>query len=302
MVVIGALGASYFEVGTAFAEGPRANDTVSAQLFFERGRDAAARNDPAEACRNFEESLRLDFAVGTLFNLANCEEQLGRLASAWQHLREGIDRLDANDPRRAQAAASAKTLEAQLPRLDVRLAAGASGQVLRDGVELEGLSLGSPLPVNPGVHVVTVRAEGRADARYEVTLAKGEQRSLVVAPGLLKGGPDATETKKTHPALRTTAWVTGGVGVAGLGLGLVTGALALDKSKVVDGHCDANHTCDGDGLDALDSAKSMATISTISITAGAALLATGVVLWFVSKPTVDRERAAVTGSPALVRF
>lgn len=293
MIVLGALGAP----ATALAEPA---DTVSAQVFFERGRDAAARHDPTEACRNFEESLRLDVAVGTLFNLANCEEQLGRVASAWQHLHEGIDRLDANDPRREQAIASAKALESQLPRLDVRLAPGASGHVMRDGVELEGLSLGSSLPVNPGLHMVTVRAEGRADARYEVTLAKGEQRSLVVAPGLPKNDSVATKTT-THPALRATAWVTGGVGAAGLGLGLVTGALAWDKSKTIHEHCDTNGTCDDEGLDALSSSKPLTTISTIGCAAGAALLATGIVLWFVSKPTLERERVAA-GPPALVRF
>lgn len=286
----------------AFAEpgAPPRSDTVSAQLFFERGRDAAARNDPAEACRNFEESLRLDFAVGTLFNLANCEEQLGRVASAWQHLHEGIDRIDANDPRREQAVASAKALEPQLPRLDVRLAPGAPARVLRDGVELEGLSLGSPLPVNPGVHVVTVRAEGRAEARYEVTLEKGEQRALVVAPGLPK--PDSLETKPTtHSALRTSAWVTGSVGAAGLGLGLVTGALALGKSRTIHDHCDSNHACDDEGYDALQSSKPLTAIATIGCAAGAAMLATGVVLWFVSKPSLDRDRG-LAGRPVLVRF
>src|SRR5687768_12013927 len=37
-----------------------------------------------EACSKFEESDRLDHAMNTLFNLADCYEKIGRIASAWE--------------------------------------------------------------------------------------------------------------------------------------------------------------------------------------------------------------------------
>ena len=93
---------------------PPPSDAVSAQLFFQRGRDAATGGDASAACSFFEESLRFESAVGTLFNLASCKTDLGELASAWQYLREGIDRLDERDPRRKAAEATSRALESRV--------------------------------------------------------------------------------------------------------------------------------------------------------------------------------------------
>jgi hypothetical protein len=262
-----------------------ASDGASAQVFFERGRQAAARGDAAEACKNFEESLRLDLAVGTLFNLARCEQDLGRLANAWQHLREGIDRLEEKDPRRKQAIAAANELEPRVPRLAVKLAPGTSGKVFRDGVELASLSLASPLPVNPGHHVIVVRASGRAEASYEVDLREGEQRTIDVAPGKTLPGEssDRAQAKPRSSPLRTTGWATAGVGAGALAVGLVTGAIALERSLVVHDHCDDANVCDDTGMDALASSKQFGGIATVTTIAGAALIATGVVLVILGK-------------------
>src|SRR5689334_6484425 len=53
-----------------------------AERFFEQGRAAMARGNFADACVAFEKSARLDPAVGTLANLAMCQERLGRTAEA----------------------------------------------------------------------------------------------------------------------------------------------------------------------------------------------------------------------------
>lgn len=281
---------------SARAEGPPSTDAAAAQLFFERGRDAASRGDAAAACQNFEESLRLDLAVGTLFNLARCEQDLGRLASAWQHLREGIDRLEEHDPRRAPALAAADELEPRVPRLEVRLANQAEGRVFRDGVELANLSLGTALPVNPGVHTVTVKKAGHVDAKYTIELAEGASRTIDVAPG-----PPDVHSNETPPArggaLRTAGWIAGGVGVASLGVGLVTGAFALERSNVAHAHCDSSGACDQRGLDALDASKNLGALSTATVAVGAGLLVGGLLLVVLGKPS-----ASATARPAVVQF
>src|SRR5258708_23407364 len=57
--------------------------SAAAETLFNDARAAMAKKQLDVACEKFRESDRLDPAVGTHFNLANCEEQRGHLASAW---------------------------------------------------------------------------------------------------------------------------------------------------------------------------------------------------------------------------
>jgi TolA-binding protein len=71
--------------GSARAE-PR--DPATAEVLFRTGRLHSLAGEYAAVCPLFAESLRLDPAPGTLLNLADCEEHIGRTATAWAHFRE----------------------------------------------------------------------------------------------------------------------------------------------------------------------------------------------------------------------
>jgi TolA-binding protein len=58
--------------------GPRA----AAQATFEHARELMSQGKFAEACAKFQESFGLDPAIGSLLNLAVCEEKLGRIDRA----------------------------------------------------------------------------------------------------------------------------------------------------------------------------------------------------------------------------
>src|SRR5262249_18357787 len=72
---------------SASAEDPRA----AAQAAFVEGRRLADAGDFAAAATRFEESDRLDPALGTTLNLAACYERAGRLASAARAFRRGVE-------------------------------------------------------------------------------------------------------------------------------------------------------------------------------------------------------------------
>lgn len=305
------LGALLILPCTATAQG---RDRAGAEALFRAGREAAERGDHATACQRFEESNRLDPALGTLFNLADCEEKIGKLASAWQRFREVAQRLSPTDERSGIARDRAAALEPRLPKLVLRLAEGAPPEavVVRDGVELGPASLGLGLPVDPGQHSVIVRAPGRVDRHYDLSLAEGEAREL----HLEVGAPEpavATEISPPQPQLhsgtsselnvlspsestspsRTAGYVLTGVGAAGLVAGFVTGGLALSRKSEMEDNCDARGACNQTGLDAAESGDTFATISTVTFGVGALGVALGTVLLLTSG---DESRSVSVGA------
>jgi hypothetical protein len=160
-------------------------DPAAAEALFQEGRRLIKSGAFHPACAKFEESFRLDPAAGTLANLADCEETLGRTASAWQHWRQASDLMVKKDPRRRHALQRAALLEKLVPTLQIALEPGvpASSQVKRDGVTLGQASLGVPLPADPGHHVIHVSAPGRETSRFDLILVEGEKRVQLVAPG-----------------------------------------------------------------------------------------------------------------------
>ncbi|HEY1537386.1 MAG TPA: hypothetical protein VGF76_25370, partial [Polyangiaceae bacterium] len=137
-----------------------ARDPAAAEELFRQGRAASQKKDFTTACAKFRESNRLDPAVGTVFNIADCEEKLGRLATSWTLFQEVVQRLPSDDERRTIASERARALEARVPTLTIHLAHTDRTDVVvrRDGVVLGAASLETALPVDPGEHTVIVEA------------------------------------------------------------------------------------------------------------------------------------------------
>src|SRR4051812_39657412 len=99
----------------------RAQDSsAAAEALFNDAREAMARKDFDVACRKFRESDRLDPALGTRINLANCEEQRGQLATAWALFRQVQEKLPPTDARAPIARDRIAKLDARVPHLIIR--------------------------------------------------------------------------------------------------------------------------------------------------------------------------------------
>lgn len=278
------------------------SDPAAAEALFREGRALSDAGDIAGACAKFRESARLDPALGTTFNIADCEERLGHLARAWTLFDEVAQRLPASDKRRAVAQARAAGLQPRLPKLSVRLAPGApaDARVSRDGIELGPASLGTPLPVDPGEHVVVVSATGRAARQFKLIISERESRMLEVEPGpeqpagvaqplaVRHGGASAAAAARS-PAL---GYVATGVGVAGLITGAVAGALVLSKKAVVDDHCNQAKECDDEGLAASRSGKTLAVVTSVGLVTGVLGLGAGTYLILSAGSGDERAEAS----------
>src|SRR4051812_30097387 len=239
-------------------------DKAAAEALFDQGRQAMQASDFAKACGLLERSQRIDPAVGTLLYLAECYEKSGRTASAWATFREAADTADA-----AHAAERARTgrkraerLEPLLSRLTIQIAPEAqslAGLVIqRRGQQVQPALFNVPVPVDPGDYEVQASAPGYESWSQSVTVGDNAAHLSVAVPPLK---PSAAEESKTAspaspsaiatvtPAApepvpsapdssayppsggrKTLAYVLGGAGVVGVGMGSFFGVRAISKN------------------------------------------------------------------------
>ncbi|HEY5374091.1 MAG TPA: hypothetical protein VIK01_10425 [Polyangiaceae bacterium] len=280
------------------------DSAAAADVLFNDARAAMVAKKFDVACAKFRESNRLDPAVGTLFNLANCEAQRGHLVASWALYRRVLEKLQPDDPRASVAKAQVQLLDARVPRLTIR----ARGEMPADTtVNVAGYwaggpllvlspdSLNSPLPLDPGSYAISVVAPGRATREFSVTLAEGDAAEFpvfvgsstsaspprvapaaVVTPSQPIGAGD-DDDRKTRELL---AYAGIGVGAAGITLGIITGLFGLHEEALGNPNCsDATRTCNQRGYDANQSAKSLATVSTLGFVVGVLAGGAGTYLW-----------------------
>ena len=307
------LSGAVLAVALAIAVSSRAQsiDPAAATELFKQGRVLMEKGDYAGACPKFAESARLDAKVGTLLNLAECEDKLGQIAEARQHLQLAIDRARIDKDDRLQLAIDKlAAIDARVPRLTIAVAktAPAGTTVQRDGVELEGASLDNALPVDPGHHVVVAHATGYEDKTFTVDLKESEQQRIEVAPGaklpeplqpIAVAAPPKIADVDHASSTRTWGYVIGGLGVVGLGLGTVYGIVAISKNSESknDGACDANNVCNAAGKAARDDARRAGNISTFGFVVGGVAVAAGAVLILAGPSSSKPEAARIEAAP-----
>ena len=249
------------------------------------------------ACARFRDSDKLDPAVGTRFNLADCEEKRGHVATAWSLFRGVLSELAEDDDRRPIAQGRARALEPRLPYLTMRRDRETpSGVRVRvDGVELGEGSFGVPLPMDPGTHdLALVLAEGN-EQRSTFTLREGERREMPIRSSAARESADANEPAAeadlapADSTQRKWAYVTGGVGAAGVAFGAVTGIITLSKKSTANANCSDDYkVCNRAGIDANESGRTFGALSTIGLSVGVVGLAAGAYLWLTAPSAPPR--------------
>jgi hypothetical protein len=188
---------------SAWAEAPADARAASVAALTEAKRLAAAGNT-AEACAKYAESYSLDAQLDALFPLADCFEQGGKLASAYNAFRDAIEVAQrAGDARASVAEARAEKLRPRLSYLTVevlqerRLPALA---VERDGFRLGSSAWGVPMPIDAGPHVVSVSAYGYKPWQTTIDV-QGEGAAPYVDVPLLEKLPEASVVPAAPPVV-----------------------------------------------------------------------------------------------------
>ena len=170
------------QVGLASAQD---NSAAAAEALFQKGRDAMAAEDYETACACFSDSNELDPALGTLFNLALCERERGRTASAWSLYKKVVDKLPAHDLRLPVARQAVTELEARLPRLTVEVSGSFPPGAVISGNELHitEAMLGVELPVDPGEYRLSLEVPGHQPFEQLVQMSEAESKTVVLELG-----------------------------------------------------------------------------------------------------------------------
>ena len=192
--------------------------------------------------------------------------------------------------------------------------------VKRDGNDLGESAWGVPIPVDPGPHTIAASAPGHEDWSSTVQVSAKRDQAAVTVPAL-----EASPTSTAPPPVAVTpppaqpsppspspppedasrgnvqryiGVGVGAVGVVGLGVGAVFGLFANGKKSDATANCNRDLSqCNDAGVASMKSARTDATISTIGVVAGAALVTGGIVLFLTAPKAGEGKTVGVGVTP-----
>jgi hypothetical protein len=291
-------------------------DISMAEALFQEGRRLMEAGKYAEACPKFEASLRIQSALGALYQLADCQEKSGLTASAWANFLQvaASARRTGQGDRERVARTRASALEPRLSRLAIELAAGADVaglSVARDGKVIDRAALGVAVPVDPGEHLVSASAAGKktwsrkvpvtvegATEKVTIPLLEAEASVAVAStpapatpPEVAHARPQSADVARTRhepvgrrSSQRTIALVTGGLGAASVVVGAIFALQAKSKWDDARVGCPSQTNCPPAAVGDSEDANSRATVANIAFAVGAIGIGAGVALWFTAAP------------------
>jgi serine/threonine-protein kinase len=290
------------------------SSVARAQTLFDEGKTLFDADDFSAACPKLAESKELAPGIGVTLYLANCEETVGKRASALSHYREAETMAHArSDARESVARECALRLENETARIHIHLAPGSQKLTVTDNGRPVSINSNRGFPADPGSHKIRASSSGTGEWSEVVHVpdsnegVDGMTIELSVPP--LRDGATFSDhstiddragepTTTSSPSMQKAIAIgVGGVGIVGLGVGTFLGLHAKslqDESNGPGGGCNANDTCDPHGQDLRMSALSSAAASSIFFIVGGAAVVTGVVL-YATAPSSRRDVAIAVG-------
>ncbi len=235
-----------------------------------------------EALEMFRRAESEFHAVTLVLYMAHCQRMLGKLVDA-RSLYQQIagETLGPDKPNQfvtAQIQARAE-LERLRPRIPVLVLTFKGAVADRVRVTLDGalvpVSERASLALDPGEHALVATVEHAAPIHRKITLNEGVTARVELAFDL-DVEPESPPRSSAAPAV-----IAFSVGAVGLGVGAITGALALAQASDLKARCLPTNHCPAADRPSADTAKKLADASTVGLIAGGAAILTGVVLVLV---------------------
>jgi len=308
-LVLGSLSSLCASPATAQAQGPssdgdglkRAREQFAQALALQTGGDWAG------ALALLKEVAAVKPTPQVRFNIALCEERLGLLVAALgDYELAGSDaQAQKVDQVRQEVDARLESLKARVPRVVVKRGEGAdSATISLDGVSLGDSVLNSPLPVDPGPHVVEGAGAGFLPFKQAFRVAEQQTATIEVKlePLPVKPAPVVVPAPAAPPSaqtMRTAGFVVGGAGIASL---IASGAMFYLRHTAIsdlDQQCGPDRmSCPDNAQSTIDRGKLYTTLGNVTLAVGALGLGVGATLVVIGGR--QSSRASVGLAPGAV--
>jgi len=306
----------------AFAQTVDDSTRNAARSLASQGKEALDKSDWERARDLFHRAYTLVPAPTIALYEGRALVKLHRLVEAEEaFMRAARTSLDAESPepfRKAvhDAEDDLLALRGRMPKVTIVTSGpGASDpqlSVTLDGRPLASALVGVELPIDPGDHTLHAVVPGGqpTELAFSVVEKQRQRVELAVANGqasaapkpIVVATPAAAPPAPPEPQPAPSPWhkraglIVGGVGVAGLATGIITGILAGNRYSAAEQEC-TDHTCvEGSaGWDAVQSFRTLRTLSTVGYIVGGVGLAAGTTLFLTapSQPTNSARARSV---------
>ena len=291
-----------------------------ARAQFQQGLALETAGDWAGALGLLQEVAGVKMTPQVRFNIAVCEEHLGKLAAAlgdYQLAQAEAQENNATDVAN-QVTGRIDALRARISKVVIQRGEGAEfATISLDGVALGASSIGGEMPVDPGPHTVEGRApgfnifmtsfnigekevktvnvtlprataSGRAAPVDGVTASAGGEGEVGADGGGLGEGSDAKQPKKN-----ILPFVVGGVGAASLVTSIVFFGLRAGAVSDLDEACGPAHDhCPSSAESTFNRGKTYSALADITLAVGVLGLGGGAVLYFTQPKKAKAAPAA----------
>jgi serine/threonine-protein kinase len=308
----------------ALAGEPAPSDSKrDADTLFNQGKSLLEARRFTEACAKLEASQKLDRALGTLLNLADCYEQSGRTASAFTAFAEAAAWAKEKGQAERERVANERTalLARRLSQLTIHVSAEVAAlgvEVKRNGTPVERATWDAATSLDPGEYLIEARAPRRRPWSRKVALPPGPVVITVQIAALepevtppppppvlatSNGGPAPAEavSAQQQPGSdasleRALAFTCTGVAVAALATTIGLSVHARSQwNDAQSNHCSGS-VCDQAGVDLARNAKLEANVATATtVVTGVAAVGAGVLFWLSSRGAGEAAPATRTG-------
>ncbi len=305
-------------------------DRATARQLGQDGENALSAKDYKKAEDDFRRADSLIHAPTLLLGLARALAGEGKFVEAQEAyqriIREGVapGAPDAFKKALDSAKTEVQDISPKIGGVTITVKAAGGGDVPNvkvtiDEAPVSAAALGVKRVANPGPHVVNASADGFKSATLSVTVPAGgavdapltlEKDLSAPAPTPAQPGPTDANAPAQQPATPDQApaassggssvlpWIAFGVGGVGLGLGAVTGILAMGKHSDLQKACTGG-TCGPQQQSDLDSYHTLGTLSTVGFIVGGIGAAAGVTLLRL-QPKASPDAAPATPAAQLV--